>query len=84
MALTVNDCLIGGATINGYSMQPALNPGTLKVVMLGSCNFLHLTCVESLRMCTADAAHAFRDRVLVDKLSTRIFTYKRGDVVVLR
>jgi signal peptidase I len=27
VALTVNDCVVGGATINGYSMQPTLNPG---------------------------------------------------------
>lgn len=57
VALTVNDCLVGAATIDGSSMQPALNPG---------------------------GPQAIRDRVLVDKLSSRIYTYKRGDVVVLR
>jgi signal peptidase I len=27
VALTINDCIVGGATINGYSMQPTLNLG---------------------------------------------------------
>ncbi len=27
VVVTVNDTLVGAATINGYSMQPALNPG---------------------------------------------------------
>jgi len=32
----------------------------------------------------ADSSHAVRDRVIVDKLSSRIFTYQRGDVIILK
>jgi hypothetical protein len=35
-------------------------------------------------MCHSGTADAIRDSVLVDKVSTRIYTYKRGDVVVLK
>lgn len=35
VALTINDCVIGGATINGYSMQPTLNIGERSCAALG-------------------------------------------------
>lgn len=54
VALTVNDCLVGAATIDGHSMQPALNPGTAQSRMVAVCSTTIFNGISCNRLITGN------------------------------